>query len=87
MTPELLAQWAREAGFGSDMPGACYYEWQVEFDCFAALVAAHEREQCAKECDDIADSAWALWRIGADPIEQGRNIGAEHCAQAIRARP
>jgi hypothetical protein len=45
-----------------------------------------EREACAKICEEISDSAHALWKVDADPTEQGRDIGAEHCAQAIRAR-
>jgi hypothetical protein len=45
-----------------------------------------EREACAKVCEEISDSAHALWKVDADPTEQGRDIGAEHCAQAIRAR-
>jgi hypothetical protein len=45
-----------------------------------------EREECAKVCDEIAGTAYALWKVDADPTEQGREIGAEHCAQAIRAR-
>jgi hypothetical protein len=45
-----------------------------------------EREECAKECEEIAGTAYALWKVGADATEQGRELGAEHCAQAIRAR-
>jgi hypothetical protein len=55
-------------------------------DKFAELVRADEREACAKLCEEISDSAHALWKVDADPTEQGRDIGAEHCAQAIRAR-
>lgn len=42
-------------------------------------------ERCAQVCDEIAAQAWALWKLGADPTDQGRCIGAEQCAQAIRA--
>lgn len=49
-----------------------------------AAVAA-ERERCAKLCEEVESQAWALWKTTADPIEQGRNIGAQHCADAIRA--
>lgn len=41
--------------------------------------------RCAQVCDEIAAQAWALWKLGADPTDQGRCIGAEQCAQAIRA--
>ena len=46
---------------------------------------AAERERCAKACEQIEDDAYALWRSTADPTEQGRSIGAGHCAQLIRA--
>ena len=51
----------------------------------AATAEEVERERCAKLCEEIESSAWALWRATADPTEQGRSIGAEHCADAIRA--
>jgi len=47
------------------------------------LLAA-ERERCAAICDTIEDRAWDLWRAFADPTDQGRSIGADACAQAIR---
>ena len=48
-----------------------------ELERFAALVAAHEREACAKVCDAVQkknedDGAW-MWE-------------ARNCAAAIRAR-
>lgn len=63
---------------------------------FAALVAAAEREACAKVCDQIAADRWALYK-GRPPYNgsedgracqqtQGESIGAEDCATAIRAR-
>ena len=42
---------------------------------FAALVAANEREACAKECD--IQSAWG---------NDDERFGARQCAIAIRAR-
>jgi hypothetical protein len=50
----------------------------------AALGAEVERERCAKLCEEVEAQAWALWKTTADPMEQGRNIGAQHCADAIR---
>lgn len=50
------------------------------------VAAKEEREACAKVCDEISGQAWALWETVADPIEQGRSIGADHCADAIRVR-
>lgn len=49
------------------------HRWgQTEIERFAALVAAHEREECAKVCDAQTDEFNVL--------------GAEFCAAAIRAR-
>ena len=42
---------AREAGIAH--AAGIYME---HLELFAALVAAHEREACAKVCDDIGDS-------------------------------
>jgi hypothetical protein len=47
-------------------------EW---VECFAALVAAAEREACAKVCESVA----AL-------VSDSKAAGAEECAAAIRAR-
>lgn len=52
----------------------------------ASLVAAAEREACAKVCLEIEESCWETWDSLADPADQGSAIGAAHCAQAIRAR-
>ena len=63
---------------------------------FAALVAAAEREACAKLCDEIAIDMWNLYK-GRPPYKgdeegrasdftQGRSAGADDCADAIRAR-
>ena len=47
---------------------------------FAKLVAAKEREECAKVCDDIRHP----WGYSAETSDWER--GTEHCADAIRAR-
>lgn len=52
---------------------------------FAAILRAEALEEAAAVCAVTCDSAWALWNVTADPTEQGRSIGAEHCEQAIRA--
>ena len=70
---------AREAGGVFD--GGCW-RLNAEFDeddlsRFAALVAAAEREACAKVCTEIMDDFW----MGDDRWEVGR-----HCAESIRAR-
>ena len=47
-------------------------EW-AQLERFAKLVAQHEREACAKECEHTA-------------LRMGSEWMAQHCAQAIRAR-
>ena len=80
MTPELIKQWVDEAGF-YDINGD---EWVVPCSetlyRFAALVAAHEREECAKVCDVLAEQ----WRKGADGAQAA--IATSNCAGFIRAR-
>jgi hypothetical protein len=49
------------------------------FERFAALVAAAEREACAKVCDLEFAACWH-----ADAISQAKE--AKRCADAIRAR-
>jgi len=73
MTRDDIIRMAREAGFRfSDEEGpllANHAEWQRQlFERFAALVAAAEREACAKVCEDASkphegemhsDAQWA----------------------------
>ena len=88
MTRDDVLRMAMEAGLYSGNPrtpgtGAII---QRRIERFAALVAAHEREECAKVCDEVEARAWAQWKLFADPVAQGRSIGADKCADAIRAR-
>jgi hypothetical protein len=67
MHREQLISLARQVSEGG-MPLAIFTI--TELERFAALVAAAEREECAKVCDD-----WSDWHGGAEII-----------AKAIRAR-
>jgi hypothetical protein len=54
----------------------------ADLERFAAIVAASERDACAKECDKIERKKW-------DTVMNGgamQGIGARDCAIAIRAR-
>ena len=53
---------------------------------FAALVAAAEREACAKACEEVESRAEELWDKFAYPEDQGMASGARQCTTAIRAR-
>lgn len=71
MTPEQITQWAREAW--GVMADAMYQE---PIQAFAAKVAAHEREECARVCDGVSSNHYSFLEAEV----------AEDCAAAIRAR-
>ena len=96
MTRDDIIRLAREAGLLDHgiLRGATDDSARVER--FAALVAAAEREACAKACEDYSADRWAAYK-GQPPYEpmnsyrgnphaQGQSSGAEDCADAIRAR-
>ena len=65
-----------------------FYTYEADRDKmehFAALVAAHEREQCAKVCDNLA-----IDRGMFDPDQEDFKVGvlggAAMCAATIRSR-
>ena len=84
MTREEIIRMAREAGFGVSLPSVDYrgkiYGGDStitdEMERFAALVAASEREACAK----AAENEWNF-----DSTECGIDV-ANDIAAAIRAR-
>jgi hypothetical protein len=67
MTDDDIMLMALDAGPLTQGP---FKEWCKRF---AALVAAHEREACAKECEHTS-------------LRMGSEWMAAHCAAAIRAR-
>jgi hypothetical protein len=69
MTRDDITRMAQEAGFvGFDGDTKCLRE-------FANIVAAAEREACAKVCDDISKDSRGDWKNGA-----------MECEEAIRTR-
>ena len=79
MNTEHIISLARKAGWGfSNSRDSDFVKAQL---CFAELVAAEEREACAKACDVIAQK---MDDEGEGPTG---NIGwVIDCAEAIRAR-
>ena len=70
MTRDDVIKLAREAGMGGMLSDVvCTLE---ELDRFVGLVAAAEREECAKVCDELEASSDYTY--------------ADECATAIRAR-
>ena len=73
MTRDDIIKMAREAGFNP----VSYTGANLElFERFAALVAAHEREACAKVCEERQEVFQKYYTKGL----------AAMCAEAIRAR-
>ena len=87
MTREDIIRMAREAGFRDTTTPvvALGVSWE-QVQRFAALVAAHEREACAKVCEEVESRAEELWDKFAYPEDQGMASGARQCTTAIRAR-
>lgn len=79
MTREDIIRMAREAGIGQTGPWFNCVEEELER--FANLVAAAEREACAKVCEELRDD----WLRGRGRYEF-MGEGADYCAEAIRAR-
>jgi hypothetical protein len=78
MTKEEIIRMAREAGFVVDWQHADVAEIKAKrYEHFASLVAEHEREACAKVCEqEVCACCW----------EDDAQAAAEHLAERIRAR-
>ena len=80
MTRDEITRMAREAGFvGMDglHKGLCR---------FAALVAAAEREACAKVCEKTSDEYDENEGLKYAELRTDAATGGRDCASAIRAR-
>jgi hypothetical protein len=73
MTQDEIIEMVRQSDLGFLLGDSWMLHHELEY--FAKLVAAKEREACAKVCDELH---WP-WRIGD-------NSGPKQCAIAIRAR-
>jgi hypothetical protein len=96
MNKDDIMRMAKESGAMFDHMTWVERDLAPVFYRFANLVAAAEREACAKLCDEIAIDMWALYK-GRPPYKgneegrasdftQGRSAGADDCAEAIRKR-
>jgi hypothetical protein len=74
MTSEDIIKWAREAGFMfceesyKYQPNCLFYGGyavDAQLERFAALVAAAEREACAKVCDEFESAKYIAAAIRA----------------------
>jgi hypothetical protein len=82
MNPDDIIRMAQEAGWemGEDLSDG----FGVRLARFAALVAAAEREACAKVCDGIRYSGYVPPEDGA--AASYYDGAASDCADTIRAR-
>lgn len=80
MTRDDIIKLAREAGFGFN--GAS----SPAIERFAALVAAAEREACAKVCEEECSDPYEDFKNYEDTHTDGWMDGCNSCAAAIRAR-
>jgi hypothetical protein len=81
--------WARDQGFElrRTLDGKDYQDLRTQgpWDAWHACAKA-EREACAKVCDEISEKATAKDNLIRSDIAYGKSVGAESCAEAIRAR-
>ena len=81
MNQNEIVEMARKAGLDDiDERGIYIYE-NFDLETFAKLVAAKEREACARVCDDKVDAEYATGKV--DHNEMG---WTQSCAIEIRAR-
>jgi hypothetical protein len=97
MNREDIIRMAREAGIPIETDwagrpatlvikdGGTYLRGIEDLERFAALVAAHEREACAKVCDNEARMHEHLDRNGRSRHIDDAEV-AKTCAAAIRSR-
>ncbi len=91
MTREDIIRMAQEAGWRVDSEGEILDgdNWHIQTDIverFAALVAAAEREVCAKVCEEQRSIEWVKASMPALIRYEPANLIANKCAAAIRAR-
>ena len=86
MSRDDVIRWMQEVGAKESNPTPQNYEGFVDiFQHFAALVAAAEREACAKVCDAKAERNFPWSSENADKYHAQADW-ANVCAEAIRAR-
>lgn len=76
---------AREAGFDValfDINGPLVYEAEPKH---VSMLIALVLEEAAKVCDEISIEAAKQWKERYRPFDQGREHGADECAEAIRS--
>jgi hypothetical protein len=84
MKREDVIRWMQEVGAKENNPTPKNYEGFVDiFQHFAALVADHEREACARVCDGVSKDPFT--KVGGKHAPY-MEATAKDCADTIRAR-
>ena len=87
MTQQEIIRMAREAELYSYLWGGDINQQSLEaLERFAALVAAHEREACAKVCEELSERYLERCKNFFDERCASAEVAATECAAAIRAR-
>ena len=87
MNREDIIRLAREAKLDEHLWYTTNESEFVATERFAALVAAHEREACERECSEIAKTAKSESSLSKSYLlEDGILEGVMQCVAAIRAR-
>jgi hypothetical protein len=86
MTRDDIIKMAKQAGLLPIDIGPTIETWQMRrkeesLVRFAELVAAHEREACAKVCDEKVDAEYKTGKV-----DHNEMAWTQACAIAIRAR-
>jgi hypothetical protein len=85
MNRDDIIRMALEAGIDLTKDTLCRYEgWEEPMEMFASIVAAAEREACAKLCDAECNPTPNEGNITT--YQSGGYITAEYLASAIRSR-
>jgi hypothetical protein len=77
-----IIELAREAGFEID---CCSLQWHERIEKFARLHRNAVLEEAAGVCEDVSFNAMNDWNLHYKPLDQGRELGADECADVIRA--
>lgn len=86
MEREQIIRMAREAGFDPHDMSDDFTCNLIDIERFAALVAAAEREACAKVCEEECSDPYEDFKNYEDTHTDGWMDGCNSCAAAIRAR-
>jgi len=78
-----IIELAKQAGFDWQTGWTLEADAPNRFEHFAALVVAHEREECAKKCEFLRETIWEYYE---EHLKAAACNVCTNLAAAIRAR-